>query len=244
MIDFNSVFSITKNFSILYVEDDKNFREETCDILYTLFGNVDIAVDGEEALADYQSYYEKHQKYYDMVISDISMPKMDGVELSKEIYKLNKKQLIIIISAHGESQYLLELINIGIEQFLTKPLDINNILTIFYNASQKILESNEEKVDTNIVDLNEEFYWHKKDSLLYCKDSLVKLSKKEILLMILLIKNRDRITTFEEIFNALWEDESYRVTASTLKPIIFNLRKKLPTQKIQSVSKVGYRLNF
>lgn len=244
MIDFNAVFNITKNFTILYVEDDKNFREETCDILYTLFGNVDVALDGEQALISYQSYYKENSKYYDMVISDISMPNMNGVELAKEIYKLNRKQLIIIISAHGESHYLLDLVNIGIEQFLSKPLDINNILNIFYTASQKIVESSPLEIETKMVSLNDGFYWNKEDSLLYKNDNLVKLSKKEILLMKLLVKNKDRITTFEEIFNNLWEEEAYRVSASTLKPIIFNLRKKLPEQKVQSVSKVGYRLNF
>jgi len=242
MTDFNQVFTITKNLSILFVEDDKAFREETSDILETLFSTIDIAVDGREALDKYTTFYKNNNKYYDLIISDIRMPFLDGVNLTKEIYKLNKTQPIIIVSAHNESEYLLDLINMGIEQFLTKPLNIDNFLDVIYNCTKKINTNSNSGQNTTLINISNNFTWDiNKDILLYKKE-IITLSHKEILLLKLFIKNKSKVSIYDEIFNTLWEDDY--ASAQSLKPIVSRLRKKLSENSIESISKLGYRLIF
>ncbi|MEA3513039.1 MAG: response regulator [Campylobacterota bacterium] len=86
MVDFNSLHQLTKNLNVLYIEDDKNFRDETKDLFENIFKSVDIAFDGEMGLSLYKQYFKNYFSYYDIVITDISMPKMDGIELIKSIY--------------------------------------------------------------------------------------------------------------------------------------------------------------
>lgn len=245
MLEYNELYELTSKLTVLYVEDDINFKEETNEILETLFKKVDTADDGEDALVKYKENYEETGTYHDIVISDINMPKLNGVELTKEIYKINDKQLIVIVSAHNESEYLLEFVNMGIEQFLVKPLELEKTMELFYKVSKKLLDSkDEDDEDLPVVELNNGYKWDKEESLLYDNNGdLIKLTYKEMLLMDLFIKNKNKISTHNEIFNALWDDV-YSASNHSLKCIVSRLRKKLPSQEIESVSKIGYKLIF
>ena len=75
-----------KKLSILYVEDEAEVRDRTVNLLSNFFPNIDVAVDGEEGLEKYL------QNSYDIVITDILMPKMNGLELISHIREKNKKQ--------------------------------------------------------------------------------------------------------------------------------------------------------
>ncbi len=242
MIDFNTVYDVTKDLTILYVEDDTNFREDTCDVLLTLFKNVDLSVDGQDAIEKYMSYFQYNKKYYDIVITDVKMPNLNGVELTKLIYEENKNQPIIVVSAYNDSSNLLEFVNIGIQQFIVKPIDADKMLEILYKVAQNILILEKTILITQICNLNNNYTWDSIKNLLYCGKDIIKLSYKEIILMNLFIKNNDKISTYEEMFILLWQDEQHKASVQQLKPIVSNLRKKIPFQKIESISKIGYRL--
>lgn len=105
----------SKNLSLLVVEDQKDLNEELVELTSLFFQKVDFAYDGVEALEKYK------KSKYDLVLSDITMPNMNGVKLSREIKHINSDQSIIILSAHNELEYLIDLIDIGIHQFVAKP---------------------------------------------------------------------------------------------------------------------------
>ncbi len=245
MITFDNVYNVTKDFNILYVEDDKEFQENTKEVLDMLFKQVDIASNGREGIDNYIGYFQEHQRYYDIVITDINMPYINGIELTKLIYKENKAQPIIVISAYNDSDNLMEFVNIGIKQFITKPLDSNKILETLYEIAIEILDMPENMVvDNNIVKLNNDYYWNYDDNQLYCDNYNISLSYKELLLMKIFMKNKSKPTIYDEIFVALWGDDAYKISPNQIKPIISNLRKKLPHQKIINLSKVGYKLEI
>jgi signal transduction histidine kinase len=104
------------NYTVLYVEDEKQSVDLVKEILKDKVKNIFVAYDGEEGLSQYKKYLP------DIVISDIQMPKMNGIELSKEIKKLNPKQNIILVTAFNENDLLLEAINLGINKYVIKPI--------------------------------------------------------------------------------------------------------------------------
>ena len=89
--EHQTVLASAKDLKVLYVEDNAMVRESTCDILDDYFSSVDIAVDGEDGLKLYKNLYEETNTFYDIIITDIKMPKMNGIEMIKSICTLNNK---------------------------------------------------------------------------------------------------------------------------------------------------------
>lgn len=101
---------------VLYVEDDLTLREELSIFLADIFKSVDLAKNGQEGLEKLAQYQ------YDIVITDVKMPVMDGVEMIAKMNELYPNQAILVTSAHNEIGNLCKLVNLGIEDFLSKPL--------------------------------------------------------------------------------------------------------------------------
>ena len=129
----------TKDLNILYVEDNKEVRESTLDLLKVFFDHIDIAVNGEEGFTIYERYYRTHQKCHDIVLTDISMPKMDGIEMIRRIKEIYDRQNIIIISAHNESDYLVKLIDLEVNNFILKPINLEQFQKVLANVVDIIL---------------------------------------------------------------------------------------------------------
>jgi len=106
-----------KNFTILYVEDDKDTQELIENILQDYFKEVFVASDGEEGLELYKN------EIPDIVLSDIHMPKMDGLEMSDAIKKINPTQLIALFTAFNDPAYMDIAAKLGIDTYIMKPLD-------------------------------------------------------------------------------------------------------------------------
>ncbi len=140
-MDFKLILEFTKTLDVLYVEYDEILRENNQLLFNTLFSNIDVTPDTKEAFEMYQKYFQENQKYYDLVITDIDMPHINGLELSKKIYSLNKDQSIII-TAENKSEHLLSAIEMGISSFLLKPLDIKKMSKVFYQVCQNIYYRN------------------------------------------------------------------------------------------------------
>lgn len=116
--------SILKNMSILYVEDEKDLREVTHEILKSFTKNQYIAENGQEGLEP----FKKYEKNIDLIVTDINMPILNGLEMAKEIKNINPNIPIIITTAFSNKEYLLESIDIGIDKYVLKPIDIAKLL--------------------------------------------------------------------------------------------------------------------
>jgi len=113
---------------ILIVDDERSIRNALKEILEYEKYKIDLAEDGEQAMAMFQD------KEYDAVLSDIKMPKKDGIELLKEIKKQNPEQTVIMITGHGDVETAVEALKIGAYDFIQKPLDLNRLLLTIKNA--------------------------------------------------------------------------------------------------------------
>ena len=133
-LDVRTVCELTKPLTLLYVEDDLQLRTQTALLFKHFFSNITLADDGQDALDKYQNHH------FDLIISDINMPNMNGVEMAYTIKNINQEQEFIFISAHDDSSYLLELKQIGISKFLAKPYKNEYLITLLYQTAQEIID--------------------------------------------------------------------------------------------------------
>lgn len=160
MIDTKTILEATRSLKVLYVEDDVDVNAQTRLFLDDFFSSVDVAFDGEEGFKLYQAFEKKHGCYHDLLITDIKMPKCDGITMSKEILKVNPDQKIVVISAYNDANYLHELINTGISYFINKPIEPLLFTNTLYRVAQtindrKIVEQYYEQIDTLNAELLE-----------------------------------------------------------------------------------------
>jgi signal transduction histidine kinase/HPt (histidine-containing phosphotransfer) domain-containing protein len=131
--------------TILYVEDQPDVRLFLSKILSRHYSNVFLAENGKQGLA----LYEQHLP--DIVISDIKMPVMDGLSMSARIKEINPKARIILTTAHNDMEYFLHSIDIGISQFLIKPIDREKLNSALETCVEQImLEKEGERLELEL----------------------------------------------------------------------------------------------
>jgi len=132
MTKLEKLKSDTKGFSVLYVEDNDKLREDASTFLKKLFNTVYTASDGKKGL----SIFKKHSPQ--IVITDIKMPCMDGIELTKHIKNISTDTKVLLMSAFDESEYLYSAIELGIFRFLKKPVSIKNFSEVLHSCVKEI----------------------------------------------------------------------------------------------------------
>ncbi|WP_373001358.1 EAL domain-containing protein [Sulfurimonas sp.] len=123
---------LCNDLNILYVEDNEEARQFTMEMLKRFFKSITVAADGEDGLAKFK------ENEFDMILTDINMPKMNGLEMAKEIKSINKSIPILILSAHNEENYFISSIQIGIDGYLLKPLEISQFTDTLLKSVEKI----------------------------------------------------------------------------------------------------------
>jgi DNA-binding NtrC family response regulator len=117
--------------SILIIDDEKSIRKTITEILTYEGYKIDEAVDGEEGLRKFR------EKNFDLVICDIKMPKLDGIEFLEKAREINDEVPIIIISGHGNIETAVEAVKKGAYDYISKPPDLNRMLITLRNAMDK-----------------------------------------------------------------------------------------------------------
>lgn len=129
-----ALISISKSLRLLYVEDDIAIRQETTAILNDIFETVFDAVDGDDGLRLFKS----HRDEIDLVITDITMPKKNGIEMIEAIRDIAPDIPILVISAHTEFDYFIQTIESGVDGYLLKPLKLEHFIKTLTKTVHKI----------------------------------------------------------------------------------------------------------
>lgn len=170
---------------------------------------------------------------------------MDGVEMVGNVYKMNEQQKVIVLSARNEFEYLLNLLNLGIEHFFPKPIEFNKFLNDLLSICEKIYHINQEDGEKDIVEITDTVHWSLKQKELSVDGTVIKLTKMEINLLDKLTKQNARLFTMEELFTSLWGSPySDKATIDNLKNVISRLRKKAPDVTIDNLYGMGYKLRI
>ena len=122
MNKLQELVQFTKTLNLLVVEDNKDSREQFVNMLGSLFDGIVTAVDGEDGLEKFQS-----QKF-DLVISDINMPKMNGLEMIEKIREVDSDVTVIVVSAHNEGNFTSEAQIVDVNHYLFKPISLPQLI--------------------------------------------------------------------------------------------------------------------
>jgi len=239
LINIKELKQLSKHLTLLYVEDDSDIRQETYELLKHFFHSISVAVDGKEGLEIYKNNFLDTRKYHDIVLSDIQMPNLNGVELSRAIQKINSQQKIIIISAHSDKKNLIELINLGIHSFIEKPFNHDHLFSMLYKVCCLL------RADSILNLSNEIQYDRGCKKLMTSEQEEIALSDNELKLLELFTNHNNQTFSTVEIFNHLYYDKPEKeFSEDSIKSLIKRFRKKLPKNTILNNRQLGYYINM
>lgn len=218
-----------KTLTILYVEDEEDIRKKISNSLSYYVKEVIEAKNGQEGL---ELYYQTKP---DIIFTDIMMPYIDGIELVQTIRKEDSKTPIVMVTAHTDQEYLLSAIELHLEQYIIKPINLKQLKKTLEKCLNVISENH-----TIQMKLPDGYNYDIDHKILTLKNKDIHLTKKEIVFFELLINNKNRIVTYDELQNYVWKDDV--MTEGALKSLIRNIRHKFPKDYIKNLSGIGYRL--
>ena len=131
-VNVKELSGLCKGLKLLYVEDDAMARETTLKLLNNLFDTIVVAVDGEDGLEKFKN------ESFDIVLSDINMPNLNGLEMLEHIRNIDETISILLLSAHNDSQYFLQAIELSIDGYILKPLLYEQLFKAFFKITKNI----------------------------------------------------------------------------------------------------------
>jgi PAS domain S-box-containing protein len=145
MIDLDKLINYTEHLKLLYVEDNADAREMTAMILENFFDNIVVAVDGEDGFEKFR------QNDIDLIITDINMPKLNGLDMVEKIRQIDLDIPILILSAHNEDDFFMKSIKLGVDGYLLKPIDIDQLSSMLSKVVEKFKYLDEAKANLHLL---------------------------------------------------------------------------------------------
>lgn len=233
------IITATKNLKLLYIEDNIYVRDQTIKMLQIFFNDITTAVNGDEGLNIFKENNKFESTSFDLIITDIEMPITDGISMINLIREIHSEIPILIFSAHSNTEYFINSINAGIDGYILKPYNIEQIS----NSLMNIIEKNRLNPSNNdIVNLENEFIWNQKEQALYKNNEIVKLTKNETKLFCLFIKSKGALKSYDEIDSFIFTD--FSDNNKRVRNLVSRLKTKLDYELYESIYSHGYKLKY
>lgn len=220
-----------KNLTLLYVEDDDAVRKNAIEYLKRLCKEVYEASDGKEALG----VWKEHRP--DIIITDINMPRLNGLDMARFIRTEDKETQIIIATAHTDTEYLMHAVELQLVKYLVKPITKEKLI----GALEQSIELIEDKSKFSLK-LSADIEYNAYTQSVQSPEKEIKLTKNERLFMDLLAHHHTRVVHYEEIESAIWPYEG--MSQDAIRSLVRGLRKKVPEGCIENISGMGYKINL
>jgi len=223
------------NYTILFVEDEIEIRHNFVLYLKHFFKAVYEASNGNEAYSIYKD------KKPDIMIIDINLPSMNGLELLSKIRQKDHTTRALILTAHAHSEYLMKATELKLTKYLLKPIsrdEIKEALELTIKELQYFTT-----ISNNITPLKEHYSWNHKKQELYKDDTPITITPTERKILRLLFDHINQTLNYNDIIIDVWDDyeEDKR---NALKNAIRKLRTKLPNDTIENIYGEGFRLSI
>ena len=225
--------------NILLVEDEENLHEALKLNLELEGYEVTSAYDGSEALL------KIHNEYFDLIIMDIMLPEVDGISVTESVRINNNEVPILMLSARNSSADRVLGLKKGADDYLTKPFNLEELLL---RVDKLIDKSKKMQLKESIGDIyivgNNKIDFKAQDAITW-NGQRIELSKKETMLLKLLIENKGEVVTREKILQVVWGYNVYPTTR-TIDNFILSFRKYFEEDSrnpryFHSVRGVGYK---
>ena len=221
---------------ILIVDDEAQIRRVLRTSLAAHRYEVRVAADGEAAIDTF------HDSKPDLIITDLSMPEKNGIELCREIRKISNVP-IIVLSVKGEEKTKVEALDAGADDYITKPFGMDELLARVRAALRRLPDLETEKSQMTAGDFEVDLSAH----TIFLKGEEIHLTPKEFELLVFFVQNQGKVLTHRSLLGAVWGG-NFTEQTEYLRVFVGNLRKKIEPdvstpQYIQTEPWVGYRFN-
>lgn len=217
------------NFTVLYAEDEEHIRNNMSSAFNFIFKDILIANDGKEALKLYED------KAPDIVILDIEMPYLNGLEVAEKIRENNKTIPIIITTAYTDTKYFLKAIDLNITTYILKPIMLDKLQNALNKCKEQL-----QFTDNDSIQINENISYDIKARTLYINEKVTLLTNIEMRFLEYMLKHPNRVISYEELECNIWDENG--MSDSAVRSLVRDIRKRIGKDTIQNIPKVGYKL--
>lgn len=217
------------NFTVLYAEDEDHIRNNISSAFHFIFKDILIAKDGQEALKLYK------EKAPDIIVLDIEMPYLNGLEVAEKIRETNKTIPIIITTAYTDTEYFLKAIDLNITTYILKPIMLDKLQKALLKCKEEL-----QFIDNEIIQIDENITYDIKARILYLNNETAVLTNIEMRFLEYMLKHSNRVISYEELECNIWDENG--MSDSAVRSLVRDIRKRIGKDTIQNIAKVGYKL--
>ena len=214
---------------ILVVEDEKDLRRQLVTALSDAGYAVDNAADGEEG------YFLGDTEPYDLIVLDLGLPKMGGLEVLEQWRRSGRNMPVIILTARDRWSDKVSGMDAGADDYVAKPFHMEELLARVRAQVRRASGHAKSEIECGPIRLDT------KTARVTCDGQQVKLTSHEYRLLAYLMHHRDRVVSRTELVEHLYEQDFDR-DSNTIEVFIGRLRKKIPGEFIETVRGLGYRM--
>lgn len=218
-----------KELSVLLVEDEAKIRDLLASVMEKVFKKVITAQNGEEGLKKFKKFNPN------IVITDILMPIRDGLEMSRDIRAISPETPIVVLSAFNDKDKLMQAIEIGINKYLLKPIDMDELIYAIETLAKAKIDS------SNLIEIGKNYTFSPTKKVLIKNGVEIPLTKKELAFISLLINRLGTLVLHSDIKKNVWIGES--VSDAAIRTFIKRVRDKVGADFIKNIPGLGYKID-
>jgi DNA-binding response OmpR family regulator len=225
-----SLKDVLKSLKVLFVSKKESITKKELEIMNLFFEKIIISHSSKKALKIFSL------EHPDIIITDIELDEINGIEFCKQIRKSNPNIPILILSKNKSEKYLFEAIRLQVIDFIVRPMKVENLIFALNQTAKHIVNHGNITIKIN----GHIKYDYKEKTISHTDGKFYKLTKNEFRLLELLLANKHHTLSKEEITNYLWADED--ITESAFKSLFSRLRNKIGKDNIKNNFGIGYQL--
>lgn len=225
---------VTYPYTILFVEDEKAIRDNYITYLKKYFANIYEADNGESALKVYK------EKRPELLIIDINIPKLSGLELLKKIRETDCATRAIMLTAHSDVNTLLQATELNLTKYLVKPITRVQLKEALHMALEEM--QNFTITSNTTLSLRGGYLWNFQTNELSLDGTVINFTKTESKFISYIMQNHKQICLNDDIIYEIWDDYDEK-KMNSLKSLVHKVRQKLPEDFLENIFGLGYKVN-